>query len=129
MPSPSPSSLVSPQDTRLNRASSQLETLPFAWRTNEELAGIMESEDVGELDDSRPCEGLLQFTIHPRRRSLRNLLRPALHPALPIEKRQHGLRQRGRHERFVMREVGQNCQAVLRHVLPHPAGVFQSAAQ
>src|SRR5437764_9899116 len=60
----------------------------------------------------------------------------ALSPARPIFWRGHAIQERQssicqlrRGAHFVVREVRQNRQAILRHVLALPAGVLQSAAE
>src|SRR5262245_18178420 len=46
-----------------------------------------------------------------------------------VEERQHGSREHRRHTDLVVRHVRNDGEAVLRHVLARPAGVFEPAAE
>src|SRR5207248_383117 len=48
---------------------------------------------------------------------------------LTVQERQHRGHQGGRHKHLVMREVGKNRQAILRHMLALPPRVFQATAE
>ena len=49
--------------------------------------------------------------------------------ALAVEERQHRTAERRCDAHLIVSEVGQDREAVLRHVLAAPAGVLQAAAQ
>src|SRR5258706_2790343 len=57
-----------------------------------------------------------------------DLLVPARLAALAVEKRPHGRHQRGREKDVVVRLIGQDREAVARHVLAPPARVLPPAA-
>ena len=57
------------------------------------------------------------------------LFGPAARGALSVEEWLYGRDQRRRQENLVVREVGQNREPILRHVLALPAGVLQAAAE
>src|SRR5688572_12766792 len=69
-------------------------------------------------DEARSSVEALTISSLPRRRL-----------AHSVQEGQHCRSKRWRREDLVVRQVGQDREAVLRHVLPLPAGVFQSAAE
>src|SRR5215218_4679499 len=58
-----------------------------------------------------------------------DLIRPALRSALPVEEREDGASEVRREEHVVVRDIGQNRESVLRHVLTLPARVLEAAAE
>src|SRR5713226_1872725 len=58
-----------------------------------------------------------------------HLVVPALGAVLAVQERQSGIDQLRCEAHFVVREVRQNRQAILRHVLALPAGVLESTAE
>src|SRR6266446_109449 len=77
--------------------------------------------------DAEPSELIL---FHARWDLLRaHLLVPALGAALTVQERQSGVDQLRCEAHFVVRQVRQNREPVLRHVLPLPAGILQSTAE
>ena len=79
-----------------------------------------------KIIDAEPSELIL---FHARWDLLRaHLLVPALCAALAVQERQNGVDQLRCEAHFIVCEVRQNRQAILRHVLALPAGVLQSAA-
>src|SRR6266853_6265112 len=58
-----------------------------------------------------------------------HLLAPALGAARAVQERQSSVDQLWREADFVVREIRQDRQTILRHVLALPAGILQSAAE